>query len=180
MSFSSDIFVHAADFDESVFAGVSRSALIENLLGWFDAWLEDGQWIDPESICDAGILVGKSGFERLDAEAWDWHSQEPTSKRHELVADFLWGYWRTAKRPSADTVNDVIAGLNDLPREHWAFAASLFALYAIYAWGSERVPRELAERVEEVLVHELHELETAGLHPGLAATLRNVKVRVQA
>src|SRR5258706_11095045 len=166
---------YAKDYDETVFKDTSRSELIECLRAWFNVW-EEGQpkALDYEALSDAGRLVGRSGHENLDKETLDWYLERRSPIRHEIMADFLIGYWRTAKQADADVLKRMLLSLNELTHESWAYAASLLALYMAVSSGIVSPPSPLQD-VQNALLNHLNHLEVTGLHNGVAQLLEYLR-----
>jgi len=175
MSIQRTTLTNAKNYDATVFEGTSRPELLECLRAWFNGWEEERpNAVDDEVLSDAGILLGKSGYENLDKETLDWYLERSSSIRHEIMADFLIGYWRTAKQAHADVIQRLLLSLNELPHESWAYAASLLALYKAVSSRIVR-PSSLLQDVRNALLNHLNHLQEAGLHKGVAQFLEYLR-----
>ena len=175
MKLPQTVFSKAKGLDKTVFTNVSRVEALGSLFDCFERWEKHQGYLDPEPMEEIGILFGESDYDNLDKETWSWFCETPSMTRHEIVADFLWGYWNTSKIPNLEVIQMLMDSMDEVPPEHWAFAASLFALNMVYGRGRERLPKHRVAGIREVLLHRLAQLEANGLHKGLAGLLRHVR-----
>jgi hypothetical protein len=173
MKVPNEIFANAKDVNESAISVFSRAELLDSLLPWLDSWLVGSHYLDFEVFHYIGILIADAGFERIDADLLRWYRHDASAKRYEIMCDFLWGYWKSAKTADPETVSTLLGSLDQLPKTSGGYGMSLLALHSFVA--SRRIKSEEKEKVRANLLRHLEYLRETGLHEGTASFLEELR-----
>ena len=149
---------------------LSREAVVAVVIQWLETW-RDAEYIDPEVIEEAGMLVGDSCHAGVDAVVHEWSLATDTALDHGIGGSFMAGCWRVGK-PSIDLETYALL-LDDLPRSSEAYASVLWAvLVAVRSDDGLINPRAIAA-LKLRLAAERDLLAKTGLHPSILASMRS-------